>query len=51
MKKNYKKIAKFTNAIDPATSVPCWGKSPYKRYKGVAGKGGKTMNYGGGADA
>lgn len=39
------------NSIDPATSSPCWGKSPYKRYKGVAGKGGKTTNAGGGGDA
>lgn len=35
-----------SNAVDPATSAPCWGKSPYKRYKG-----GKTTNCGGGGDA
>ena len=40
-----------SNAVAPATSAPCWGKSPYKRYKGVAGKGGKTTNSGGGNDA
>lgn len=40
-----------SNAIDPATSFPCWGKSRFKRYKGVAGKGGKTVNFGGGVDA
>lgn len=40
-----------SNAVDPATSAPCWGKSPYKRYLGVAGKGGKTTNAGGSADA
>jgi hypothetical protein len=28
-----------------------WGKSPYKRYNGVAGKGGKTTNFGGGVNA
>lgn len=39
------------NSIDPAISSPYWGKSPYKRYKGVAGKGGKTTNSGGGGDA
>ena len=32
------------NSIDPATSSPVWGNSPYKRYKGVAGKGGCTTN-------
>lgn len=36
-----------SNAIDGATSSSCWGKSPYKHYKGVAGKGGKTTNFGG----
>lgn len=36
-----------SNYIDSATSSLCWGKSPYKRYKGVAGKGGKTTNFGG----
>lgn len=35
-----------SNYIDSATSSPSWGKSPYKRYKGVAGKGGKTTNGG-----
>lgn len=40
-----------TNAVDPAASSPCWGKKPFKRYKGVAGKGGKTTNFGGGVDA
>jgi hypothetical protein len=36
-----------SNYIDSATSAPVWGKSPYKHYKGVAGKGGKTRNFGG----
>lgn len=40
-----------SNSIDGATSSWFWGKSPYKRYKGVAGKGGKTTNCGGGGDA
>ncbi len=39
------------NSIDPATSSPYWGKKLNKRYKGVAGKGGKTTNAGGGGDA
>lgn len=39
MKKNYKKIFKFTNAIDPAsTTSKDWGFIP------VSGKGGKTTN-------
>lgn len=37
-----------SNYIDAATSSPYWGKSPFKHYKGVAGKGGKTTNFGGG---
>lgn len=40
-----------SNYIDAATSSPLWGKSPFKCYKGVAGKGGKTKNYGGGGNA
>ena len=41
-KKN-RKIIRATNAIDGATTRPCWGK---KRggYPGVAGKGGATTN-------
>lgn len=39
MKKNYKKIAKLTNAIEPATTTSKdWGFIP------VSGKGGKTTN-------
>ena len=40
-----------SNYIDAATSSLAWGKSPYKRYLGVAGKGGKTTNFGGGNHA
>ena len=40
-----------SNYIDAATSSSRWGKSPFKRYKGVAGKGGKTFNFGGGGNA
>lgn len=36
-----------SNYIDSATSSLHWGKSSYKHYKGVAGKGGKTTNFGG----
>ncbi len=35
-----------SNAIDGATSPWVWGKKIFKRYKGVAGKGGKTTNGG-----
>lgn len=38
MKKNYKKIVKMNNAIDPAAPASVWG------YKGCAGKGGATTN-------
>ena len=39
MKKNYKKIAKMNNAIDPATTTSKdWGFIP------VSGKGGSTTN-------
>lgn len=44
MKPSYKKIMRLNNAVDPATSSICWGKRPNTRYKGVAGKGGKTTN-------
>lgn len=40
-----------SNAIDGATSPWYWGKKPNKRYKGVAGKSGKTTNFGGGVIA
>ena len=40
-----------SNYIDAATSSPVFGKKPNKRQKGVAGKGGKTKNYGGGNHA
>lgn len=40
MKKNYKKIIRMNNAIDPATSTArSFGFGP------VSGKGGKTTNY------
>jgi hypothetical protein len=39
MKKNYKKLTKLTNAIDPATTTAKnWGFAP------VPGKGGTTTN-------
>lgn len=37
MKKNYKKIARMSNAVEEAAPQKVWG-------KGVAGKGGKTNN-------
>ena len=40
-----------SNAIDGATSSLFWGKKWFKKYKGVAGKGGKTTNFGGGNNA
>lgn len=43
--KNYKKLMRMNNAVDPALSSTCWGKSPYKRYPGVAGKSGNTTNF------
>ena len=40
MKKNYKKVTKLTNAIDPATSTgKDFGFIP------IPGKGGKTTNF------
>lgn len=40
-----------SNAIDGAASSWYWGKKRMKRYKSVAGKGGKTTNFGGGENA
>ena len=40
-----------SNQIDPATTTPAFSKSPKKRTKGVAGKGGKTTNVGGSKNA
>lgn len=37
MKKNYKKILKANNAVEPAAPASVW-------CKGVPGKGGKTLN-------
>ena len=37
MRKNYKKLLKLNNAIDPAVPTSVWG-------KGVPGKGGATLN-------
>lgn len=53
-KKVYRKRKMQTigsNAIDGATSAPVFEKKPRKRTKGVAGKGGKTTNFGGGENA
>lgn len=50
-KKVYRKRKMQTigsNYIDGATSAPSFPKSPKKRTRGVAGKGGKTTNFGGG---
>lgn len=38
-----RKIIRATNAIDGATTRPCWGKKVHG-YLGVAGKGGGTTN-------
>ena len=38
MKKNYKRILKANNAVEPAAPASVWG-------KGVPGKGGATLNY------
>lgn len=38
MKKNYKRILKANNAVDPAAPASVWG-------KGVPGKGGATTNF------
>ena len=38
MKKNYKRILKANNAVEPAAPASRW-------CKGVPGKGGKTTNY------
>ena len=40
-----------SNHIDAATTSPAFEKKTKKRTKGVAGKGGKTTNFGGGKDA
>ena len=42
MKKKLKRVG--SNAIDPATTSPYWGKKPNKKYLGVAGKGGNPTN-------
>lgn len=39
------------NFVDPATTTPAFPKTPKKRTKGVAGKGGKTTNFGGNKNA
>ena len=44
-KRRFQTIGRYE--ADCAASSRLWGKSPYKRYKGVAGKGGKTTNFGG----
>lgn len=38
MKKNYKRIIKLDNAVEPAAPTSVWG------YKGCAGKCGRTTN-------
>lgn len=37
MKKNYKRILRANNAVEPAAPASVWG-------KGVPGKGGATLN-------
>ena len=38
MEKNYKKIVRMSNEVDPAAPASVWG-------KGCAGKGGNTTNF------
>lgn len=45
MRPSYKRVLRMNNSVDGATSSPFWGKKPYKKYRGVAGKGGKTVNF------
>ena len=40
-----------SNQIDAATTSPAFEKKTKKRTKGVAGKGGKTTNFGGNNNA
>ena len=40
---NVKKLMRLNNSVDAATSSIHWGKRA-KQYRGVAGKGGKTLN-------
>lgn len=40
---NCKRILRMNNSVDAATSSIYWGKKA-KHYRGVAGKGGKTLN-------
>lgn len=44
MRPSYKRIMRMNNSVDAATSCLRWSKKPNKRYKGVAGKGGATLN-------
>jgi hypothetical protein len=46
-----RKMQRIGNYTDGATSAPSFPKSPKKRTRGVAGKGGKTTNFGGGNNA
>lgn len=46
-----RKMQRIGNYTDGAASAPSFPKSPKKRTRGVAGKGGKTTNYGGGNNA
>ena len=46
-----RKAQRAGNYVDAATTTPAFPKTPKKRTKGVAGKGGKTTNFGGGVDA
>lgn len=41
--KKKRKINRATNAIDGATTRPCWGKKVHG-YPGIAGKGGASTN-------
>lgn len=42
--KKKRRIIRATNAIDGATTRPCWGKKVHG-YPGIAGKGGMTTNF------
>ena len=46
-----RKMQRIGNYTDAAIASPSFPKSHKKRTKGVAGKGGKTTNYGGGNNA
>ena len=44
MRPSYRRIMRMNNAVEKATSNLFWGKKARKKYRGVAGKGGSTLN-------